>query len=313
MKEGADVDKIRKLVRLVLTLSLVLSLVLGASAAVKADWDEGDGYKMHWPQLPDLENGQVFESSSNDEGTAAMADDFLCTENGYITDIHVWGSWYMDEVCDDALFWIGIFSNISEEDPQNPENYSMPGELLWEREFGSEDYTRRFWASSGTIDYYYPVDWEIWIREDCSDVYQYNFFIDAEDAFYQEQNEIYWLSVVLTYADDEEWGVEDGYWWGWISCLPEDKWNDDGAWFPLDMPLEWQELFYLYCPEGCYPTEDSADLAFVITTTPPPPPLPVGGELFPVNKLSILAPWLTLAVLLAVGGGFVIMRRRLAC
>ena len=40
--------------------------------------------------------------------------------------------------------------------------------------------------------------------------------------------------------------------------------------------------------------------------------LGVGGELFPVDKLGILAPWLALAVLLALGGGFVVMRRRLA-
>jgi parallel beta-helix repeat protein len=42
------------------------------------------------------------------------------------------------------------------------------------------------------------------------------------------------------------------------------------------------------------------------------PPPPVGGELYPVNKLSVLVPWLTLALLLALGGGFVVMRRRLA-
>jgi hypothetical protein len=42
------------------------------------------------------------------------------------------------------------------------------------------------------------------------------------------------------------------------------------------------------------------------------PPLGVGGELYPVNKLSVLAPWLALALLLALGGGFVVMRRRLA-
>ncbi len=42
------------------------------------------------------------------------------------------------------------------------------------------------------------------------------------------------------------------------------------------------------------------------------PPPPVGGELYPVDKLSILAPWLALAFLLALGSGFVVMRRRLA-
>ena len=39
---------------------------------------------------------------------------------------------------------------------------------------------------------------------------------------------------------------------------------------------------------------------------------PVGGELYPIDKLGIIAPWLALALLLAVGGGLVIMRRRFA-
>jgi hypothetical protein len=273
-----------------------------------AGWDEGDDYKMHHPQLPELDGGQVFESSVNEEGTAGMADDFLCTENGYITDIHVWGGWYEDEVCDDASFAIGIFSNIAEDDPENPEDYSMPGELLWEREFGPGDYSWRFCEHSETIAYFYPMSSGSWSYVDCSDVYQYNFFIDAEDAFYQEEGSIYWLSVVVTYACDEEWGEEEGMWWGWISCLPEDQWNDDGVWAPIELPEEWQELFYLEYIEdngdGWYPSEDSADLAFVITTTPPPPPPAVGGELFPVNKLGILVPWLALALLLAVGGAY---------
>jgi len=39
---------------------------------------------------------------------------------------------------------------------------------------------------------------------------------------------------------------------------------------------------------------------------------PVGGELYPVNKLSILAPWLTLALFLAMGAGILVVRRRQA-
>jgi len=53
---------------------------------------------------------------------------------------------------------------------------------------------------------------------------------------------------------------------------------------------------------------------FVDTFSPPPPAPPsgVGGELYPVDKLGIVAPWLALALLLALGGGFVVMRRRQA-
>ncbi len=45
---------------------------------------------------------------------------------------------------------------------------------------------------------------------------------------------------------------------------------------------------------------------------PPPEPVPVGGEAYPVNKLSILTPWLTLALLLALGGGVLVLKRRQA-
>ena len=38
----------------------------------------------------------------------------------------------------------------------------------------------------------------------------------------------------------------------------------------------------------------------------------VGGEAYPVNKVSLLAPWLALALLLAAGGGTLVMRRRRA-
>ena len=37
----------------VVILVIVISL-MAVPAAVLADWDEGDCYKMHYPQLPDL-------------------------------------------------------------------------------------------------------------------------------------------------------------------------------------------------------------------------------------------------------------------
>jgi len=49
---------------------------------------------------------------------------------------------------------------------------------------------------------------------------------------------------------------------------------------------------------------------------PPPPPPPyvgaVGGEAYPINKANVLALWLGLALILAIGGGIVVMRRRKA-
>ena len=47
-------------------------------------------------------------------------------------------------------------------------------------------------------------------------------------------------------------------------------------------------------------------------TPPPPPPVAVGGEFYPVNKANVLAPWLGLALILAIGGSILVMRRRRA-
>jgi len=43
-----------------------------------------------------------------------------------------------------------------------------------------------------------------------------------------------------------------------------------------------------------------------------PPPVAVGGEFYPVNKANVLAPWLGLALILAIGGGILVMRRQRA-
>ena len=53
-----------------------------------ADWQPGDGHKMHFPQLPD-ENGWDVKGC---EGIC-LADDWECSESGPVTDIHFWGSW----------------------------------------------------------------------------------------------------------------------------------------------------------------------------------------------------------------------------
>lgn len=43
-----------------------------------------------------------------------------------------------------------------------------------------------------------------------------------------------------------------------------------------------------------------------------PPPMPVGGEVYPVSKLAILAPWIALAMLLIGGISWLTLRRRRA-
>ena len=44
-----------------------------------------------------------------------------------------------------------------------------------------------------------------------------------------------------------------------------------------------------------------------------PPVVEVGGEVYPVNQLTILAPWVALAAALIIGTAVVMRRRRARC
>ena len=111
---------------------LVIAAALVAFTAV-ADWDIGDGYKMHFPQTPD-EAGWDVKSGQGVE----LADDWLCTGPGPVDEIHFWGSWknmdgdpVTDEVGQIQFFQFAIYSNLPVGHPQNPFPYSIPGTLLW--------------------------------------------------------------------------------------------------------------------------------------------------------------------------------------
>jgi len=60
----------------------------------------GEESSTKWEQLPDLsltgmDVDATFKPAAPDN-MLLLADDFLCSETGYITDIHIWGSWIND-------------------------------------------------------------------------------------------------------------------------------------------------------------------------------------------------------------------------
>ncbi|RME30057.1 MAG: hypothetical protein D6800_02190, partial [Candidatus Zixiibacteriota bacterium] len=75
----------RKLLRLTI---LTAALLILAAGLLWGDWAPGDPYKMHYPQLPDESGWDV-----NATKPLVLADDWMCTESGYVKDIHFWGSW----------------------------------------------------------------------------------------------------------------------------------------------------------------------------------------------------------------------------
>ncbi len=249
-----------KTARTILILTAVLAL---AATAARADWMPGDGHKMHWPQMPDLSpTGLDVLDTWNYQGedTAKfLADDFLCTASGPITDIHFWGSWLNDVTIMQPNFKLKIYKDIPAS--ESPTGYSMPGNLLWESPIRLADEVRVY-ARDLEEGFYDPNLGEI-IGGD-TECLQYNFFFDEDVAFPQEKDTIYWLGVEAFYEEPEIWN------WGWKTTNPQETehFNDDAVFIdilPDGTVSEWKELRY---PLG-HPFEgESMDLAFVITPEP---------------------------------------------
>ena len=58
-------------------------------------------------------------------GPWVLADDFVCTNSGPISDIHLWGSWLNNQPSTNTFnFWLAIYDNVA----ANPSsNFSHPG------------------------------------------------------------------------------------------------------------------------------------------------------------------------------------------
>lgn len=262
---------------LLLTVSVV-TLTTSVVGPARADWDIGDPHKMHFPQLPDMSTtGMDVHASWPWTGGAAsglgkiLADDFLCTQTGPITDIHIWGSWLNDMMPGGATpgtgdpgavsFKLSIHEDIPDPDGTGP-LYSQPGQELWQTVItvGNPNMVVQNWGTAQ--EQFYDPNLDQIIGTD-TQVWQYNFFIDPADAFVQQKGNIYWLDVQAVPEDQSTV-------FGWKTS--RDNWNDDAVWGDTDVmfgdvivPPGWSELIY---PDG-HPLEfQSIDLTFVITPEP---------------------------------------------
>jgi len=238
----------------------VCMLLIGISTVAVADWDEGDGHKMHWPQLPDSNGFDVYCTAGLSQWPwVVLADDWKCPETGWIKDIHFWGSWWGDHVGEIDHFVIGIAENIPEDPPQNP--YSKPGETLVEWEI--HDWIERG-PYTGNQGWYWSFQQE-WVPDDHQLYWQYNVFLDEEDWFWQDEGKIYWLFISAIVKEEPPDCL-----WGWKSTYEDLHFMDDAVWGI------WYELYWIPLT---YPSGLTMDLAFVITGGEPIPDLVCDGEL----------------------------------
>ena len=211
-----------------------------------------------WEQLPDLTPNGI-DIKVDDE--RVLADDFECTFPSLLTDVHFWGSWKDD--------WKGnitkIHLSIHSDDPIGPggtnpyNNYSMPDELLWARDFSPDEFDEMLYHTmpDGLYEWWWdPVTGNLTPYGD-TQVWQYNIRIDPDEAFHQngskERPVIYWLDIsVKTEPDEFEFGWKTRQ---WPNHFMDDAvyWDDDGL---------WQELRY---PQGHELEGYSIDMAFMLT------------------------------------------------
>jgi len=252
-----------------------IALVVVAAPAL-ADWDPGDGHKMHFPQLPDPTGFDVdFRSPT------VLADDWLCSETGAVKDIHFWfsarGDWLdLSQPLEDQIFniHVSVHSNIPADVGGIP--FSRPGTLLWQRDYPVTAVTIRNYGS-GDQSWYDAVTGEV-IVNDHQRIFQCN-ITDIREPFYQKNGEIYWLDISISSLNPLGWKTAD------LLRYPDpytgNHYEDDAVW---RVPTSgWQELFF---PEGPF-AGTSMDLAFVITGEPiqwnhkmhfPQPPDPTGAD-----------------------------------
>lgn len=218
-----------------------IALVVLVSAPAFADWDPGDPYKMHYPQLPDPEGIDV--SFRNPE---VLADDFECTQTGPITDVHFWFS--AQDNAQPVIYnvHVSLHANLP---PDAAYPYSRPGAELWARDFAPTEVAWRY-AGAGQQGWYVPEN-QFFIPNDHTDYYQMN-IQNIVDPFYQKAGEIYWLDLSVSSQTPLGWKT---------SGSPQ--FMDTGVWDILP-GANWQPIYDPRVPGAAYPV----DFAFVITPEP---------------------------------------------
>jgi hypothetical protein len=227
---------------------------------------EGPYATAKWLQPPDLTpNG--FDVACRREGQPPilLADDFLCTQTGPITNIIVWGSWLDDILPEGSPSNVTFTLSFHADIPKGVvTNWSMPGDLLWMTNFTIGQFSAEPITFDGMQEGWYDPAEPYYTPIGDTVCWQYTFPVDITNAFVQTGTSnnpvVYWLDVQAQSHDEQAH-------FGWKTTPPEYRWNDDAAWTPnveYYNGLDWRDLHY---PPG-HPYEEwetnSFDLAFAL-------------------------------------------------
>jgi hypothetical protein len=214
-----------------------LSTVTGLTSTGLAPDGEVEDYEviflpLKWTQQPELGSNGV---DVND--FVPLADDFQCTQNGPVTDVHIWGSFLSDIVPKGGPGNMNITLTFYRDIPMGSGGFSHPGPPIWTKTFAPGQFSigpcfatdGEWWHDPATLP-------PLWKPTADMQIWQLDFYIPADSAFQQVSNVIYWLGVQYTPV-----GTDSTFSFGWKTSYIQ--WNDAGCWYDQSV-LAWKPLLY---------------------------------------------------------------------
>lgn len=197
-KKSAEFSSVKELVRIKMFAGFVFVRLLAAVICVGitvgspafSDW----GHSTLWDQLSaGADNSATASWADNDSPSDAQAaDDFVCTQNSWITSIRFTGwSTYGDEFID--KFRVSFWSDV----PATGSDASHPRTQLWTQDFSradSNDPIKLGWYPISDTDYMITVPLQNW------------FLAQGTSAV----PTVYWVSIQALMVTD---GYEDSFYW----------------------------------------------------------------------------------------------------
>ena len=251
-------------IRNIVTVTACASALTVFTVPAAADWNPGDPYKMHYPQLPDLSPAGLDVLAGPKPTTADqpyekfLADDWMCTGSGPVTDIHIWGSYNHDiPLTATPKFSLVIYDNV----PAGVDAaYSHPGQPLWSTYVAPT--ASRVYATANE-GFYDPNANQI-VGTD-TQVWQFNYWLGVHHTFDLDDN------GTVNIFDLGQLANEYPSAFGWKTSgsphfMDDAVFTDVATWqtSPHVVPgvgAPWRDLHHPV-------TGESLDLAFVITPEP---------------------------------------------
>jgi hypothetical protein len=222
---------------------LLLSIVVSVLSAMplSAAWIPGD--PALFQQLPDVSASGIDVCNTT---PVILADDFTLENGGLIRDIHFWGSWLSDNAGSPS-FLVAILPNVAATEGTT---FDQPGGTpLWYQTFGPSDFSSGVVGVANEI-FYDPQTNQVLGTD--TQIWQYDFMIDAASAFSASPDIKYWLAIQKTNA-------EDGPVFGWKTSFDQTN-QTPAVWQAIGDGNGNQELRYQ--------TGQPVNLSFAVTPEP---------------------------------------------